>query len=307
MAVRFSNNAFATLGSSLTNVATTLSLSAGQGARFPSLGAGDYFFATIVDASNNQEIVKVTARSTDTLTIVRAQDGTSARAFNAGDRIELRVTAASLNALQDYAPSGSVSSNTVAGAIAELDSEKAPINSPAFTGTPTAPTAAAGNNSTLLATTAFVSDAVSTRIPAGVIVMWSGSTSAVPAGWFLCNGSNGTPDLRDRFVVGAGSSYGVGATGGSKDATLVEHTHTGTTATNGDHAHTYINPQLPSAGSTSYQNGPQGTTWRTENIAQGNTGTAGSHNHTFTTNSSGSSATNANLPPYYALAYIMKG
>lgn len=94
MGIKVANNAFATLASSITNSATSITLTTGQGARFPSLGAGDYFYATLVDTSNNLEIVKCTARSTDVLTVVRAQESTTARAYSAGDRIEIRLTAA---------------------------------------------------------------------------------------------------------------------------------------------------------------------------------------------------------------------
>lgn len=94
MAIKFSNNASATLASSITNSATSITLTTGQGALFPSLTAGDIFYATLIDASNNLEIVKVTARSTDTLTVVRAQNNTLARAFTAGDKVELRPVAA---------------------------------------------------------------------------------------------------------------------------------------------------------------------------------------------------------------------
>ena len=58
-----------------------------------------------------------------------------------------------------------------------------------------------------------------------MIMIWSGSAASIPVGWALCNGGNGTPNLQDRFVVGAGSAYGVGVTGGSKDAVVVEHSH----------------------------------------------------------------------------------
>jgi hypothetical protein len=51
-------------------------------------------------------------------------------------------------------------------------------------------------------------------VPAGGIIMWSGSIGSIPSGYYICDGSNGTPDLRDRFVVGAGTSYAVGNTGG---------------------------------------------------------------------------------------------
>lgn len=94
MGIKVANNAFGTLASSITNSATSITLTTGQGARFPTLSAGDYFYATLIDTSNNLEIVKCTARSTDVLTITRAQENTTARAYSAGDRIEIRITAA---------------------------------------------------------------------------------------------------------------------------------------------------------------------------------------------------------------------
>jgi hypothetical protein len=93
MGIKVSNNAFATLAAGINSSATSITLTTGQGARFPTLGAGDYFYATLIDISNNLEIVKCTARSTDVLTVVRAQEGTSARAYSTGDRIEIRITA----------------------------------------------------------------------------------------------------------------------------------------------------------------------------------------------------------------------
>ena len=63
-------------------------------------------------------------------------------------------------------------------------------------------------------------------IPSGGIILWSGSTGSVPSGWYLCDGTNGTPDLRNSFIVGAGNTYAVGATGGTADAIVVSHTHT---------------------------------------------------------------------------------
>jgi hypothetical protein len=137
----------------------------------------------------------------------------------------------------------------------------------------------------------------------GMIMMWSGSIATIPSGWALCNGANGTPDLRNRFVVGAGSTYAVNATGGSADAIVVAHNHTGTTSTIGDHVHNYA-----TKGVTNNQNTPPLGFTRTgaplDTVVD--TSGAGAHNHSFTTNSSGSSGTNANLPPYFALAYIMK-
>jgi hypothetical protein len=82
------------------------------------------------------------------------------------------------------------------------------------------------------------------QTPTGIIVMWSGVISAIPAGWFLCDGANGTPNLRDRFIVGAGSSYAVNAIGGNKDASIISHQHTfsGSTLGAGSHSHSINDP-----------------------------------------------------------------
>lgn len=100
MAVLFANNATATLASGITSGATALALTAGQGALFPTPANPDYFYTTLVDASNNIEIVKCTGRSGDNLTVVRAQQGTSARAYLAGDKCELRLTAGAMADIQ---------------------------------------------------------------------------------------------------------------------------------------------------------------------------------------------------------------
>lgn len=92
----FSNNGVATLASSATNVATSLSLASGKGALFPNPSAPDYFIATLTNPGETLfEIVKVTARATDVLTVVRAQEGTTALAWSTGDKCELRITAGS--------------------------------------------------------------------------------------------------------------------------------------------------------------------------------------------------------------------
>jgi hypothetical protein len=97
MGIKFTNNATATLAASISTSSTSLTVTTSQGALFPTLGAGDYFYATLTDSSNNLEIVKITARSGDTLTAVRAQEGTTARIYAAADKLELRLTAAGLN------------------------------------------------------------------------------------------------------------------------------------------------------------------------------------------------------------------
>ena len=159
--------------------------------------------------------------------------------------------------------------------------------------------------------------------------MWSGSTSSIPSGYVLCNGSNGTPDLRDRFIVGAGSSYSVGNTGGASSVTLStsnlpSHTHSfsATTSTKSltgsfqftDNNSTYMKIRARTASgiaSTSYS-GSASHVNSSGVPSSANLPNAinldASHNHTLsgTTGSSGSGTSHENRPPYYALAYIMK-
>jgi hypothetical protein len=125
MTIQWSNNASGALASSISSASTTIVLAAGQGVEFPTPGGGNYFYATLTDTSNNLEVVKVTTRTVDTLTVVRGQDGTTARSYAAGDLLELRPTAAALTDMQAYTPSGNITAGTIVGAIAELDSEKA--------------------------------------------------------------------------------------------------------------------------------------------------------------------------------------
>ena len=101
--ILFTNNAATTLASGITNVATSLTVAAGKGALFPTISGSDFFYATLANGSGGVEIVKVTARSTDTFTIVRGQDGTSGVAWNTGDKVELRVTAAAMGAMAQTA------------------------------------------------------------------------------------------------------------------------------------------------------------------------------------------------------------
>jgi hypothetical protein len=129
---------------------------------------------------------------------------------------------------------------------------------------------------------------------AGMIMLWSGSSATIPTGWLLCDGSSSTPDLRNRFVVGATSTYAVGATGGSADAIVVSHTHTAT-VTDPGHFH--------SGGSALYYIADSGGAGYVTQIVNTGTATTGI---TVANSTTGSSGTNANLPPYYALCYIMK-
>jgi len=204
-------------------------------------------------------------------------------------------------------------------AIASAISSKADSNSPTLTGTPLAPTASSGTNNTQIATTAFVAAAVTASFPSGGIILWSGSVASIPSGWYLCDGNNSTPDLRDKFVVGAGSTYAVGATGGSPDAVLLNHTHTGTTGAAGSHTHgAWSNTAALSASSYTWGSTGSFSVGATNAVSSAYTdtltqagvqalSTAPDHTHTFTTANAGTTnGAGANLPPYYALCYIMK-
>jgi hypothetical protein len=172
----------------------------------------------------------------------------------------------------------------------------------AMTGVATAPTAANTVANTQIATTAFVRNI----IPTGVITLWYGSIAGVPSGWFLCDGTNGTPDLRDRFIVGAGSTYPVASTGGSTDAVVVGHTHTATSVvTDPGHSHTIIDGQVNTRTNPYFNWTGTGGASVGDTGAGTNTATTGITVAT-TVGNAGSSGSNANLPPYYALAYIMK-
>jgi hypothetical protein len=143
-------------------------------------------------------------------------------------------------------------------------------------------------------------------IPAGLISMWSGSIGSIPSGWYLCDGSNGTPNLTDRFIIGAGSSYAVNGVGGVASVTLTTnnmpaHTHTATsTVTDPGHSHQYKTYGLGNNGLTGNAN--TNTDW---GYAQTDTKTT---NITVaTTNASTGSGTSFSiLNPYYALAFIQK-
>ena len=211
MGIKLANNAFGTLAAGIASDATSITLTTGHGDRFPFLGAGNYFYATLIDTSNNLEIVKCTARSTDVLTVTRAQEGTTARAYSAGDRVEIRLTAQTfLDASGDH--------------VHPTDTSRAPIASPAFTGTPTAPTAALGTNTNQLATTAFVNAEIAADIANAVrsqIMITSNTTWTSPVTGTVyvsgCGGGGGG---------GGGYSGGIGGGGGGAGRSVVRQSIT---------------------------------------------------------------------------------
>ena len=161
-----------------------------------------------------------------------------------------------------------------------------------------------GNGSNLTGIEAFVT---------GMILLWSGAQNAIPTGFVLCNGSNSTPDLRDRFVVGAGNSYAVGATGGATTATDTVNISGSDT----------VNVSVSGSGTTSDEFGNftstnvygyYGTATQYRNL-HNNYGSVTTHDHPFSFSGSGSDTVSISgsdtvsidtRSPYYALCYIMK-
>ena len=139
--------------------------------------------------------------------------------------------------------------------------------------------------------------------PVGGIILWSGSASAIPENWTLCNGTAGTPNLENNFVIGAGGTFAVGATGGASTAALTipnmpAHTHTAT-VTDPGHFHSVALGQNilglanGAAAIDTSTNGPVNTDTRQTGI-------------TISNSSTGSGTAFSILPPYYALCYIMR-
>jgi hypothetical protein len=181
------------------------------------------------------------------------------------------------------------------------------------------------------------------RVMVGGIILWSGAIVSIPANWQLCDGTNGTPDLRNRFVVGAGDTYAVDATGGSTTKDL-EHNHGpgtystdtdghehnldfGLTASTPDHVHDYSDQTGGPSSTTTWGNsdsppGPAKGDGTHTHLASGTVDAAGSHQHgagtlntdidthghgvTGGTSANAGSTAQDILPPYYALAYIMR-
>lgn len=280
MTLLYANNAAGTLAAGISSTATSLALNAGQAGLFPAPVAPDAFYATITDSATRTiiEIVLVTQVAGNVFTIQRGQDGTSARAWSAGDIVSQRTIAAELRQFNGI-------------------------------------------------------------VPVGGIILWSGAANNIPENWALCNGANGTPNLEDKFVVGAGNSYAVGATGGATTATLSvsnlpPHNH-GVTDTGHSHGISQ-SPHTHGVSDPGHNHQPSGGGLFTVQTGGGSNGLAsGGQGYAFpgttsvggtgisiqgananisvnasttgiTTQNTGSGTAFSTLPPYYALCYIMR-
>ena len=175
----------------------------------------------------------------------------------------------------------------------------------------------------------LIQQVAQSAIPTGTIVAYNGDIA--PVGWAVCDGTGGTPDLRDRFIIGAGNNFSRGQTGGYADATLVAHDHGGVTGSHsvthnhsgytevaGDHSHIYVTGRPYDTDLPYIDRGYIGY-GRNVNpgAGAGAIATSGSHQHSFVTDQTsiphnhtigwqGGTATGKNIPPCYALVYIIK-
>jgi microcystin-dependent protein len=333
-AQKFANNASSLLAATITDIETTIQVDSGFGALFPNPGASEYFVIALENSAGDIEICKVTARATDLFTVVRGWEDTVAQAWTGGvTRVELRNTAGSMR--QMIQRSGdtmegnldmdgfSITNATLSGATIIL--EGAIIQGAVYQN-------AAGDTcnqleipdgcdpptvggSPIMTVANFDPQSVFT---AGMIMMWYGDISEIPDGWALCDGNNGRPDLRDRFIVGVGTTYALGDTGGATGfaagvtgaggaagATTEEHVLTLDEIPSHSHRVYSRGSNASSVGSEHYDFvDPAPDDWYVDSQAVGG-GLGHTHgidisDHTHTV------AAQSTLPPYYGLWFIIK-
>jgi hypothetical protein len=227
----FTNNAATGLVAPITNSATTLTVNGGSGSLFPSPTGGNYFMITLISASTgNMEIVQCTARSGDTFTIVRAQEGTTALAFAIGDAVQLRITAGSLasfaNGVTSVVAGSGIGVSSATGAVTVSNTGVLNIN------------AGSGINVSSSTGSVTISNTAVSPIPSGTTMLFY--QSAAPTGWTQVTSIN---DYALRIVSGTG-----GTTGGSTAFSTVFANQTPTITVSGlsASATTLSTGQMPS-------------------------------------------------------------
>lgn len=320
----WTNNASSTLASGINNAVTSLTVQAGQGALFPAPTAGQYAMITLEDVSGNIEITKCTGRTGDTLTIVRAQEGTAALAFSSGSRVENRITAGMLmnflqhtgDTLADTTISGIVTMGA-GGSIRGGETVGTFIRGAAGDTSNQFFVPSGGASPTIGGSVVLTTANVIANLPAGagfnltgMVQYWNGTSGTIPAGYHACDGTAGTPDLRDTFILGAGPINAYNSTGGSSVTTTGTTSALASTNTSAyvltladipAHHHTVFGLDTTysnGGGHLNSVNGSSGSSFNTSDVGGGggHVHAVGSsaHSHTYT------------LPPYRALFAIMK-
>lgn len=296
----FTNNAGTTFANPVDKTDTIVTVVGGGGSLFPNPTGGDYFMVTFISTNGTElEICKCTARAGDTLTVIRAQEGTGAQNFQIADQCQLRITAQTMNTVV-----AAVGSDHVKDIVAGAGISATGTGSVTVTNTGVLSFNGAAGNITFQG------------VPTGTLSMWP--TVSAPTGYLLCDGSSVStttyaalfavvgytfggsgasftlPNYVNRMPIGVGSIAALAATGGSADAIVVSHTHN---VIDPSHSHTYA--ARPSQGGL----GPVGGG---SNLSQDATGTTATATTGITIGTTGSSATNANLPPYLGINFIIK-
>ena len=334
----FTNNPSSQLSASILAGTTSVTVTGGTGSLFPAPVAPQYAVVTIEDISGNIEICHLTSRAGDVLTLSRAQEGTAPQAFAAGSRIELRITRAILESFLQNDGDTITGVMTMSGAGRLQNGSwrdgtelvNTPIRGATGVTTNELVVRPSGTGATLGGSELLTQGNLNSFLPASrglvhtnMIFMWFGSLISIPAGFALCDGTGGTPDLRGRFVIGAGGAYALSAVGGAESATSAvggSHTHTitGTALTVAQmpsHSHSIL-ASLSSGNTdpvTNLTGGIAGDVNNLSTVAANGAGTplitaAGTgetHTHTADT-AAGHTHTVTTMPPYYGLFYIMK-
>lgn len=331
--ILFKDNASTTLAAGILSTDTSITVATGTGTLFPAPSAGQIAYATLEDVSGNIEVVTITARTTDTFVVTRGTDGTTPQAFASGTRFEMRVTAGMLNAFLQKNGGDTLAGTTTVTGVINLGSGGSLQNGEYAGGSIRSqpgdtsnqihvpigtPATAAG--SVILTSANFLNNLPSGvgAVVTGMVLLWSGLSSAIPSGYVLCDGTNSTPDLRDKFVLGGGGS--LPTSGGSSNTTTAASstgvTVGGTSLTVDElpaHHHTFFSGLAASgnssgkcpdwaAGGAANVNIPAGSPYAGTQII-GDTGSGNPHTHAIT------DPTHTHtypLPPYRALFYIMK-
>lgn len=331
----FSNNSSSLIASGIIAGDGQVTLSSGEGALFPSPTGTDYCVCTLEDVAGNLEIVHMTARSGDICTITRAREGTTARAFASGSRFELRVTKGVLDSLLQKDGDSITGPITLTGGgylsggrYQNGEIVNSPIRGASADTSNQLVVPSGGLPPTIAGNVIYHAGNLTRSVvggilfPTGVVVMWNGTPATVPTGWALCDGTNGTPNLRDRFIVGAGSTYALGAVGGATTASTGssgthDHVVQGTSLTIAQmptHSHRLIGLRNPIGASGSYTIWTVGTDGpgsyyaaddNSGNKMVENTGSGDPHTHSISGDGS-HSHTVSTLPPYHGLYFIMK-
>lgn len=300
MSTLFENHASSRLLFAMDALDTELIVDAGEGEAFPNPLGDDIFWITLDAGADGLEIVKCINRVQDTISIVRAQQGTTALAFAAGTLVDGRLTKTSLdNFIQKSGASMEGNIRLGGHSVSDGILENVTIRDAVLEN--------------------FTTD-IQLDLPAGLICMWSGADVDVPATWALCDGQNGTPDIRDKFIMAAGPTYPTNGEGGTEDYTSDEcgpHDHAGVTE-----GHALTPGELPQVALDMsrelYDAGPGGPNpipkqWRmTEYREHGyhlDTSPLGNdeaHDHALSADGVHQHLITGIRPPYYTLAYIIK-